>query len=196
MGSEAHFFSSRFREGISFPNFVESSVLKLPLLKRCIVPFALQNRAFFEGKKGVKRCRDKGRKRGGQQRGQKGKSTHENRSGGVFSCFSFFLRFSFLPFSSLLCRFSSLFSHSARGQRWKIAIYCKNGEFHSDTVCTDPVRNFPNTKNSQITFSCVRASATTGPGCTRAKLHSARNVHACIGFVGPHNSQSIAVKEF
>ena len=24
------------------------------------------------------------------------------------------------------------------------AIYCENGEFHSDTVCADPVQNFHN----------------------------------------------------
>ena len=66
-------FLRRFREGISFPNFVERSILKLPLSKLCAVPFALQNRALFEAEKRAKRCREKGRKRGGQQRGQKGK---------------------------------------------------------------------------------------------------------------------------
>ena len=35
--------------------------------------FALQNRAPFEGKKRERRRREKGRKRGDQQRGQKGK---------------------------------------------------------------------------------------------------------------------------
>ena len=39
----------------------------------CAVCFALQNRALFEGEKRVTRCREKGRKRGGQQREQKGK---------------------------------------------------------------------------------------------------------------------------
>ena len=38
-------FSRRFREGISFPNFVERSILNLPLSKLCTVHFALQNRA-------------------------------------------------------------------------------------------------------------------------------------------------------
>ena len=66
-------FSRRFREGISFPNFVERSILKLPLSKICAVPFALQNRAPFEGENRAKRQQKKGRKRGGQQRGQKGK---------------------------------------------------------------------------------------------------------------------------
>ena len=43
--------SRRFREGISFPNFVERSILKLPLSKLCAVPFALQ----VEGEKKAKR---------------------------------------------------------------------------------------------------------------------------------------------
>ena len=63
---ESDQFLRRFREGLSFPNFVERSILKLPLSKLCAAPFALQNRAFFEGEKGAERCRDKGRKRGGQ----------------------------------------------------------------------------------------------------------------------------------
>ena len=41
--------------------------------KLCAVPFPIQNRALFEGEKMAKMCREKGRKRGGQQRGQKGK---------------------------------------------------------------------------------------------------------------------------
>ena len=60
----ADLFLRRFGEGISFPNFGT---------KLCAVPFALQNRALFKGGKGAKRCREKGGKRGGQQRGQKGK---------------------------------------------------------------------------------------------------------------------------
>ena len=48
--------------------------------KLCSVPFSLQNRALFEGEQSAKRCREKGRKRGGQQRGQKKKRTRENRS--------------------------------------------------------------------------------------------------------------------
>ena len=35
----------------SFTNIVERSILKLPLSKLCAVPFALQNRALFEGGK-------------------------------------------------------------------------------------------------------------------------------------------------
>ena len=80
-------FSRRFREGISFPNFLERSILKLPLSKLCAVPFALQNRALFEGEIRAKRCPEKGRKMGGQQRGKKEKRTRENRSViGNFSC--------------------------------------------------------------------------------------------------------------
>ena len=39
-----------------------------------------EQRAHFEGQKRATRCREKGRKRGGQQRGQKGKRTRGNRS--------------------------------------------------------------------------------------------------------------------
>ena len=66
-------FSCRFREGISFPNFLERSIPELPLSKLGADPFAIQNRALFEGEKMAKICRVKERKRGGQQRGQKGK---------------------------------------------------------------------------------------------------------------------------
>ena len=74
--------------------------------------------------------------------------------------FFFFSFFSFLFFHSyfylfffvfrlygifllLFLRFSSLSSHSPRGHGQATAIYCKNGEFHSDPVCTDRVQNFP-----------------------------------------------------
>ena len=66
-------FSRVFREGICFPNFVERSIPEMPLSKLRSVPFALQNRALFEGENMAKMCRERGRKRGGQQRGQKGK---------------------------------------------------------------------------------------------------------------------------
>ena len=64
---------AQIREGISVPNFVESSILKAPLSKICAVPFALQNGALFEGENRAKRCprRGGGGGRGGQQRGQK-----------------------------------------------------------------------------------------------------------------------------
>ena len=80
-GSDSDPFSRRLREGISFPNFVERSILKLPLSKICAVPFALQNRALFNGEPRAKRCPEKGRKRGGQEEGaKKEKRTRENRS--------------------------------------------------------------------------------------------------------------------
>ena len=76
-------FLRRFREGISFPNFMERSILKLPLSNLCAVPFSLQNRVpFAEQKKGEKVPR-KGRKRGGQRRGKKEERTRENRSGNL-----------------------------------------------------------------------------------------------------------------
>ena len=52
-------FSRRFREGISFPNFLERSTLKLPLLKLCDVHLALQNRALSKVEKRAKRRREK-----------------------------------------------------------------------------------------------------------------------------------------
>ena len=59
-------------EGISFPNLLERSMLRLPLSKLCTVPRArsTEQSTFGGGEKGEK-VRDKGRKRGGQQRGQK-----------------------------------------------------------------------------------------------------------------------------
>ena len=43
-------FFTQISEGISFPNFVERPVLKLPSSKLCAVPLPLQNRAFSEGR--------------------------------------------------------------------------------------------------------------------------------------------------
>ena len=66
-------FLRRFREGISFPNFLERSIPRLPLSKLCAVPFSLQKRALFKGEKRVKRCREKERKRGWPAKGAKRK---------------------------------------------------------------------------------------------------------------------------
>ena len=66
-------FLRRFREGISFPNFVERSVLKPPLSKLCGVRFALQKRAVFEGEQRAKKVPRKGMMRGGQHTGQREK---------------------------------------------------------------------------------------------------------------------------
>ena len=66
-----------------FLNFLERSIPELPLSKLCAVPLALHNRALFEGEKMAKMCREKGRRRGCQQRGQKEKRTRENRRGWV-----------------------------------------------------------------------------------------------------------------
>ena len=60
---------------------------------------------------------------------------------GVGVIFPFF--YAFFPFFTHFSPFSSLFSASPKGQGQTTAIYCKNGEFHSDPVCTDPVQNFP-----------------------------------------------------
>ena len=60
-----------------------------------------------------------------------------------FSFFFGFLRFFvFLRFSSFFFVFLR-FSPTLLGQGQTTAIYWENGEFHSDPVCTDPVRNFP-----------------------------------------------------
>ena len=56
------FFLRRFREGISFPNFGKSFILKLLLSKICAVLFAPQNRALFEGENRAKRRPEKGRR--------------------------------------------------------------------------------------------------------------------------------------
>ena len=61
-------FSRRFREGISFPSFVEKSIPELPLSKLCAVPVPLQNRALFEGERRRKNCREKGRPAKGAKR--------------------------------------------------------------------------------------------------------------------------------
>ena len=63
----------------------------------------------------------------------------------VFLCLSLFslILLVSLLFFFVFPRFASLFSSSLRGQGEMTAIYCKNGEFHSDPVCTDPVQNFP-----------------------------------------------------
>ena len=72
-------FSRRFREGISFPNFAERSILKLSLSKLRAVPLVLQNRARFEEEKRAKRRREKGKKRVASKGDKKEKRTHENR---------------------------------------------------------------------------------------------------------------------
>ena len=62
-GLTTDLFSCRFQEGIPFPNFVERSLLELPLSNLCV---------SRGGKRGEKVPRQ-GRKRGGHQRGRKGR---------------------------------------------------------------------------------------------------------------------------
>ena len=71
--SQLTFFLRRFWEGIFFPNFVERSILKLPLSKLCAVPPCLQNRALFEGEKRVKNVPGEGGKEGWAAKGAKRK---------------------------------------------------------------------------------------------------------------------------
>ena len=60
---------------------------------------------------------------------------------GVGVIFPFF--YAFFPF---FLRFSR---PSPKGQGQTTANCCKNGEFHSDPVCTDPVQNFPSFRRNQ-----------------------------------------------
>ena len=79
--SVADLFLSRFQEGISFPSvFEESSILRLPLSKRCAVPFAPQNRALFDKGKGRQGAEKQGGRGVASKRGKKEKRTRENRS--------------------------------------------------------------------------------------------------------------------
>ena len=60
---------------------------------------------------------------------------------GVGVTFPFFYAFS--PFFYAFFPLATHLSASPKGQGQTAAIYYKNGEFHSDPVCTDPVQNFP-----------------------------------------------------
>ena len=89
---------------------------------------------------------------------KKGKITRKVKNnpkrflGGVGGIFPFF------SFSFVLLRFSSLFFVFLRclsillEQGQTTAIYWDNGEFHSDPVCTDPVRNFPKISPLSVGF--------------------------------------------
>ena len=62
------FFHADF--GKEFPSrTLERSIPELPLSKLCAVPFALQNRALFEGEKMARKCAEK---RGGRGVASKG----------------------------------------------------------------------------------------------------------------------------
>ena len=80
--SYSDLFSCKFREEISFTNFLERSILKLPLSKLCIVPFAQQNRALFGGGEQAKKVPRKGEEEGWQAKETKRKKGRifENRS--------------------------------------------------------------------------------------------------------------------
>ena len=81
--------------------------------------------------------------------------------------------FCFLRFSSLffvLLRFSITLLEDKSKQN---IIYCKNVEFHSDPVCTDPVQNFPTrdelgplpgTNRTEWRFYCGIKQKTAGDG--------------------------------
>ena len=63
-----------------------------------------------------------------------------------FLAFRRFFFFFFLRFFFVFLRFSLVLLED----KGNAAIYCKNGEFHSDPVCTDPIQNFPNFVYAQI----------------------------------------------
>ena len=83
---------------------------------------------------------------------------------GVGVIFPFFYAvFRFFTHFFVFFRFSSLLSSSPEGQGQTTAIYCKNGEFHSDPVCTDPVQNLP-TPEYCISFRKRRSFEVRGRG--------------------------------
>ena len=55
--------------------------------------------------------------------------------------FPFF--YAFFAFLRIFSFFFVFLRFSPKGQGRTTAIYCKNGEFHSDPVCTDPVQKLP-----------------------------------------------------
>ena len=68
---EPDLFSRRFREGISFPNFVERCIAELPLSKLCSVPFSLQNKSTFRGREEGEKVPRKGERGGQRHKGKK-----------------------------------------------------------------------------------------------------------------------------
>ena len=81
---------------------MERSILKLPLSKLCAVPLALQNRAFFERRKG---------RRGAEERGEEGGGPvkEAKRKIGRVKTILFVLLLVFLFVFICLSSFSSLF---------------------------------------------------------------------------------------
>ena len=59
----------------------------------------------------------------------------------VLFCFVFFIGGGGGGSFVFLCFYPFFFLEDRQGHT--TASYCKNGEFHSDPVCTDPVQNFP-----------------------------------------------------
>ena len=87
--------------------------------------------------------------------------THFSPSSTQFSPFST----QFSPFSAHFSPFFTHLSASTKGQGQTTAIYCKNGEFHSDPVCTDPVQNFPTSFGHLQKFQ--ESKVRDGPNATR-----------------------------
>ena len=74
-------FSHRFREGISFPNFVESASSKCPSPRSVLCPLLYRTEHFSRGRIGRKGARRRGGRGVANRGGKKEKRTHENRSG-------------------------------------------------------------------------------------------------------------------
>ena len=91
--------------------------------------------------------------------------------GGIFPFFLFFFSFFFAFFVFLrFLRFSSFFfAFLVFSQRTRepTAIYCKNGEFHSDPVCTDPVQNFPTNRERKLNPNFFFSNFSGTPGISR-----------------------------
>ena len=81
---ESDLFLRRFREGNSFPNFVERATPDLPLSKLCAVPFALllyRTEHCSRGRKGRNVPRKRAEKGWPAKGAKRKKGTRENRSG-------------------------------------------------------------------------------------------------------------------
>ena len=70
---DSDLFSRRFREGIFLPEISGEIHPETALFPSSVCAPCSTEKSIFEARKGRKGCREEGRKRGDQQRGQKGK---------------------------------------------------------------------------------------------------------------------------
>ena len=123
-------FSRRFREGISFPKFVERSILKLSLSKLCAVPLALQNRSLFEGGEKGEKVSRQGEEEGWQAKGAKRKKGRGKTSQLPLLVLNLV---KLLPFSTVLVIF-----WAANGRLWTAACLLPS-EFLSSPLSACPM---------------------------------------------------------